>query len=61
MGEYTMTKALYFPHTDIGSPVIIKNALLLWDGIETIIDSTDVKIEEKVTCLVEAILVRAQR
>lgn len=56
-----MTKALYFPHTDIGSPVIIKNALLLWDGIETIIDSTDVKIEEKVTCLVEAILVRAQR
>ena len=32
-----MLKALYYPHTDIKSPVIIKNALLLWDSIETIV------------------------
>ena len=32
-----MLKALYYPHTDITSPVIIKNALLLWDSIETIV------------------------
>src|ERR1700754_451983 len=30
-------KALYFPHTDISSPVIVKNALLLWDAVETIV------------------------
>lgn len=34
-----MLKALYYPHTDIGSEVIIKNALLLWDQVETIIPS----------------------
>lgn len=33
----TMSKALYFPHTDIHSLVILKNALLLWDNIETIV------------------------
>lgn len=32
-----MLKALYFPHTDIDSPVIVRNALLLWDRVETII------------------------
>src|SRR5258708_6239716 len=32
-----MLKALYYPHTDIQSPVIVKNALLLWDSIETIV------------------------
>lgn len=32
-----MQKALYFPHTDIENPVILKNALLLWDNVETIV------------------------
>lgn len=32
-----MSKALYYPHTDITNPLIIKNALLLWDSIETIV------------------------
>jgi hypothetical protein len=32
-----MLKALYFPHTEIHNPVIIKNALLLWDQVETIV------------------------
>lgn len=32
-----MQKALYFPHTDIRNPTIIKNALLLWDSVETIV------------------------
>lgn len=32
-----MLKAIYYPHTEIQSPTIIKNALLLWDSIETII------------------------
>jgi hypothetical protein len=32
-----MLRALYYPHTDIQSPVILKNALLLWDSIETIV------------------------
>lgn len=32
-----MLKALYYPHTDIQSPTIIKNALLLWDSVETIV------------------------
>jgi len=30
-------KALYYPHTDITNPVILKNALLLWDSLETIV------------------------
>ena len=34
-----MQQALYFPHTEIDNPVIIKNALLLWDSVETIIPS----------------------
>jgi hypothetical protein len=34
-----MQKALYFPHTEIDNPVIIKNALLLWDSVETIVPS----------------------
>jgi hypothetical protein len=29
--------ALYYPHTDIKSSLILKNALLLWDSIETIV------------------------
>jgi hypothetical protein len=33
----TMSKALYFPHTDVQSPVILKKALLLWDNLETIV------------------------
>lgn len=32
-----MLKALYYPHTDITSPLILKNALLLWDAVETIV------------------------
>jgi hypothetical protein len=32
-----MLKALYFPHTTINNPTIIKNALLLWDCVETIV------------------------
>lgn len=32
-----MLKALYYPYTDITSPIVIKNALLLWDFIETIV------------------------
>src|SRR5438128_1562796 len=34
-----MQKALYFPHTEIDNPIIIKNALLLWDSVETIVPS----------------------
>src|SRR5579862_6769788 len=33
----TMLNALYYPHTDIQSPTIIKNSLLLWDCVETIV------------------------
>lgn len=36
-----MQKALYFPHTEIVNPTIIKNALLLWDSVETIVPSHD--------------------
>ena len=36
-----MLKALYYPHTDIQSPIIIKNALLLWDSVETIVPYTN--------------------
>lgn len=36
-----MLKALYYPHTDISNPVIIKNSLLLWDFIETIVPHPD--------------------
>jgi len=32
-----MLKALYYPHTEIRSETILKNALLLWDSIETIV------------------------
>lgn len=32
-----MPRALYYPHTDIASPVVLKNALILWDKIETIV------------------------
>jgi hypothetical protein len=32
-----MLKALYYPHTEIGNQTILKNALLLWDNIETIV------------------------
>lgn len=34
-----MLKALYYPHTEIRNPIIVKNALLLWDCIETIVPS----------------------
>lgn len=34
-----MLKALYYPHTRIHNPIIIKNALLLWDQVETIVPS----------------------
>jgi len=30
-------KALYYPHTDVTNPLILKNALLLWDSVETIV------------------------
>jgi hypothetical protein len=32
-----MMKSLYYPNTDITNLLIIKNALLLWDSIETIV------------------------
>lgn len=32
-----MLKALYYPHTDVTNPLILKNALLLWDSLETIV------------------------
>ena len=32
-----MLKALYYPHTEIQNPAVLKNALLLWDRIETIV------------------------
>lgn len=36
-------KALYYPHTHIRSELILKNALLLWDSVETIVPSRDWK------------------
>lgn len=36
-----MLSALYFPHTSIGSKDILKNALLLWDQVETIVPTRD--------------------
>jgi hypothetical protein len=45
-----MLKALYYPHTQITSPLIIKNALLLWDSIETIVPHKNwrpLKVAEK--------------
>jgi hypothetical protein len=38
--EVLVLKALYYPHTEIHSPVIVRNALLLWDRIETIIPNS---------------------
>lgn len=32
-----MSRALYYPHTRVDNPSIIKNALLLWDSLETIV------------------------
>ncbi len=32
-----MLNALYYPHTDIRNAVIVKNALLLWDSVGTIV------------------------
>lgn len=34
-----MLRALYYPHTEVSSPTILKNALLLWDAVETIVPS----------------------
>jgi hypothetical protein len=34
-----LLKAIYYLHTDISNEAIIKNALLLWDQVETIIPS----------------------
>ncbi|WP_434299521.1 hypothetical protein [Corallococcus exiguus] len=36
-----MLSALYYPYTNIGSKDILKNALLLWDHIETIVPTRD--------------------
>lgn len=36
-----MLKALYYPHTDVTNPLILKNALLLWDSLETIVPRYD--------------------
>lgn len=36
-----MLKALYYPNTEIQNPTILKNALLLWDKIETIVPRPD--------------------
>lgn len=35
-----MLKALYYPHTEIRSQIVLKNALLLWDEVETIVPSS---------------------
>jgi hypothetical protein len=35
-----MLRALYYPHTDVTNPLILKNALLLWDSLETIVPRT---------------------
>jgi hypothetical protein len=40
-----MQKALYYPHTDITNPVILKNALLLWDSVETIVPTPSWKAQ----------------
>lgn len=32
-----MLKALYYPHTDVTNSLVLKNALLLWDSLETIV------------------------
>ncbi|MBN8751341.1 MAG: hypothetical protein J0I65_28120 [Variovorax sp.] len=32
-----MLKAIYYPHTEVGSETVLKNALLLWDSLETIV------------------------
>ncbi len=37
--EASLQRALYYPHTDIANEAIIKNALLLWDQVETIVPS----------------------
>jgi hypothetical protein len=34
-----MLTALYYPHTHVTNPIILKNALLLWDSLETIVPS----------------------
>ena len=36
-----MVTALYYPHTEIQSPDLIKTALLLWDSIECIVPNHD--------------------
>jgi hypothetical protein len=36
-----MLKALYYPHTDIRNEVILKNALVLWDSVETIVPTSN--------------------
>lgn len=36
-----MVTALYYPHTEIQSPDLIKTALLLWDSIECIVPNND--------------------
>lgn len=56
-----MLKALYFPHTNISNPTILKNALLLWDNVETIIPSDrwqpDVLPKERLTQEAEELVV----
>lgn len=32
-----MPTAIYYPHTQIANPVVLKNALLLWDRVQTIV------------------------
>jgi hypothetical protein len=41
--ENEMLKALYYPHTDVTNPLILKNALILWDTLETIVPRADWK------------------
>lgn len=35
-----MTNAVYYPSTDVTSPLVLKNALLLWDTLEAIVPRT---------------------
>lgn len=42
-----MLRALYYPHTEIKSEIILKNALLLWDSVDTIVPSDRMRQESR--------------
>jgi hypothetical protein len=39
--EAPMLTALYYPHTDVRNTLVLKNALLLWDKLETIVPESN--------------------